>query len=85
MGLVHYVDVDIINLYLEKNGIFNVNIPKNLNNSLFYIQNQINNNNKILFKKSSIHEKIVQIIKQCRYVGMTGLPLTLSKRRGKDF
>lgn len=64
MGHLNYVDVDLIDFYLKTNGIYNVNIPKYLNNSLSYIQNHISSNNKILFQKSKIHDEIFHIIKQ---------------------
>jgi len=60
-----YVDVELIDLYLKKNGINNVNVLKYLNNSMSYIQNEICSNNKILLPANSkIHDDIVNIIKQ---------------------
>lgn len=60
-----YVDVEIIDLYLKKKGIQNVNLLNYMNKSLSYMQDILCTKNQILLPANSkIHNEIINIIKE---------------------
>ncbi|KAF0706304.1 Uncharacterized protein FWK35_00029841, partial [Aphis craccivora] len=56
MGHLYYVDVDLIDFYLKKNGIYNVNIPKYLNNNFIISKMLYDNKHFKKAKKNKIYD-----------------------------
>lgn len=59
-----YLDIEILHLYFNKNGIFNTNLNLHLNYHIAQIQNLITKNNKIKFNQTLLHNKIFKIIQE---------------------
>jgi len=57
------VQIEDIDMYLKKNGIFNINVINHIQNNNAQIQNLINPNNKIQ-AIGTLHKQIFNIIRQ---------------------
>lgn len=58
------VQIEAIDMYLKKNGIFNINVINHIQNNNAQIQNLINNPDNKIQEIGTLHKQIYNIIRQ---------------------